>query len=210
MEYQFRSSLNGFNRNDVVVYLQNLTEAHKSALLSAQTEASQATEEAARLRNENRLLHMQVADLLAQQKTAEPEAPAEPEPSLEREELAAYRRAEAAERSAAAKAAAIEQEAAARAAALEQAAEEKAAALEQAAEEKAAALEQEAAAKIEQTQRSLNEILTAASTRVNGDGSDLSGRIASVSENLAQIQATLNAMTAFLSDTAASLDALQK
>ena len=74
MEYQFRSALNGFNRSDVVVYLQNLTEAHRGALLDAQTEASLAKEESVRLRDENETLHRQLAEWLAQQE-AEPAQP---------------------------------------------------------------------------------------------------------------------------------------
>lgn len=202
MDYQFRSALNGFNRSDVVVYLQNLTEAHKGALLDAQAEASRATEEAARLRDENRMLHMQLAELLARQREAKPAEPApeEPEaPTLQQQELEAYRRAEAVERTAAEKAAAVEQAAAERAAALERQAAERAAALERETEEKLAA-----------TRQALNGILSSASARVSGEGAGLESLIASVSGELGELQSRLNAMTAFLTETAASLDALQK
>ena len=199
MDYQFRSALNGFNRSDVVVYLQNLTEAHKGALLNAQTEASRATEEAARLRDENRMLHMQLAELLAEQQDAAQSEPAEEAPALQQQELEAYRRAEAAERTAQEKAAAVEQAAAERAAALARQAAERAAALQREAEEKLAA-----------TRQALNGILTSASERVSGEGAGLESLIASVSGELNEIQTRLNTMTAFLADTAASLDALQK
>lgn len=199
MDYQFRSALNGFNRSDVVVYLQNLTEAHKGALLNAQTEANRATEEAARLRDENRMLHMQLAEFLTAQQEPAPSEPAPEAASLQQQELEAYRRAEAAERTALEKAAAIEQAAAEQAAALEQQAAERAAALQREAEEKLAA-----------TRQALNGILTSASARVSGDGESLSDLIASISGELSEIQTRLNAMTAFLADTAASLDALKQ
>lgn len=189
MDYQFRSALNGFNRSDVVVYLQNLTEAHKSALLAAQTEASRAAEERDRLRTENRSL---LAKLDARPADAAPEKPEEP--PLPQKELEAYRRAEAAERSAAAKAADIEAGARARAEAI--VAEAKA---------HAAALEAEATEKLETARRTMQDLLHSASARLGGDQEGLGAMTASVSAQLAALQEQLGGMTDFLRETAETL-----
>lgn len=101
MDYAFRSALHGFNRGDVVTYLQNMTEAHKGALLDARRrrpgQGGGVPPPGGAGRAEGQL-------------TAQPSA--EPEtPDLQRQELEAYRRREAAERTAAAKAEKIEAEA---------------------------------------------------------------------------------------------------
>ena len=57
MQHQFRTALNGFNRSDVVTYLQNMMEAHKSAMLNAQNAEKRAKDEGDRLRRENAQLH---------------------------------------------------------------------------------------------------------------------------------------------------------
>ena len=93
MEYQFRSALNGFHRGDVVAYLQNLMESHRTACLALQTELDRTTAELDTLQERCR--------------KAEANGQSEPEP-LQQQELEAYRRAEAAERTAQARIAALE------------------------------------------------------------------------------------------------------
>ena len=185
MEMQFRAALNCFNRSDVITFLQNMTEKHKAALLDAQAKASTAGEEATRLRVENEALRARLTELQSQPKQ---EAPVEP--SLQQQELEAYRRAiamekEAAEKLAAAEAASAEALRSAEAAAAEKvataeaAAAEKVAAAEAAAAEKLAAAEKEAAEKTEKARAAL-----------------------------AQIQEKVAGLTAFLADTASSIEGL--
>lgn len=164
MDYQFRSALNGFNRSDVIAYLQNLKESHKAALLDAQAVADHAEEEAARLRDENRMLHKQLAELLGKQ-DAEPAEPLSEKSSLSlrEEELEAYRRAEAMERNATLKAANIEQQAAE----ILRNAKDKALSTERQAKDRALEIEIEATTKMEHTKKSVNSVLTQLGTMID-------------------------------------------
>lgn len=120
MDYQFRSALNGFNRSDVVVYLQNMTERYKSMLLDVQTKANAAAEEAEGLRKENEALRAKLDELQQDDNLKAPVAPA-----MQQEELEAYRRAAAKEQEAADKLAEVETLVAERLAAADQESEEK-------------------------------------------------------------------------------------
>ena len=112
--HNFRSALSGFNREDVVHYIEYLNTKHNSALnqlksenqnltdeLNALREKPDLTEECAQLQEENSTLKAQldemaaqVADLTAQLEQAQQVVP------LADSELEAYRRAEKAERTA--------------------------------------------------------------------------------------------------------------
>lgn len=113
--YTFRTALQGFNRTDVVNFIESTTAAHEAALHQLQVENSRLEQQ---LMDANRYideLHQTIADL--QNRAAEPvmEEPAVALPPLEdplpavapvmqndfeEMELAAYRRAEQAERKA--------------------------------------------------------------------------------------------------------------
>jgi uncharacterized phage infection (PIP) family protein YhgE len=110
----FRSAFNGFNREDVVHYIEYLNSKHTGALnqlksenqtlaeeLDALRDKPDMTEECALLREENRELHAQVEELTAkiEELTAQLEDAQQFTP-LADEELEAYRRAEKAERTA--------------------------------------------------------------------------------------------------------------
>lgn len=110
----FRSAFNGFNREDVVHYIEFLNTKHTSAVnqlksdnqsLADELDALRAkpdmTEECAQLREENQELHAQVDDLTAriEELTKQLEEAQQVTP-LADEELEAYRRAEKAERTA--------------------------------------------------------------------------------------------------------------
>ena len=103
--FAFRSALGGFHRGDVSKYISETAAAHQ-----AQTERLQ--EQIAALEQENEALRAQLEALqephaeeeesalieLPEEAPAEEAPPEEPEASLRDRELAAYRRAEAAER----------------------------------------------------------------------------------------------------------------
>ena len=90
----FRTSVGGFHKGDVTDYIARTAQAHEARVTELQARLDALEEENSRLRA-----------LLAEQPTPEeaPEEPSprEPEDSIARQELAAYRRAEAAERLAA-------------------------------------------------------------------------------------------------------------
>lgn len=112
MDRNFRAALNGFNRADVVAYIEECAINHEKALrqlrdentrLRADLEKLQAQQEAA----------LEAAHVSEEPQTEEPEPPVQPDPEPEpevvpiappssssAEELAAYRRAEAVERAA--------------------------------------------------------------------------------------------------------------
>ena len=103
----FRSAFNGFNREDVVHYIEYLNTKHTSALnqlkaenqtladeLAALRATPDLTEEYAQLQEENRNLSAQIEELTGQLEEAQQFTP------LADEELEAYRRAEKAERTA--------------------------------------------------------------------------------------------------------------
>ena len=120
MDRNFRAALNGFNRTDVVAYIEECAINHEKALrqlrdenarLRADLEALQARQEAAR---ETVPEPVEAQEEVPQ--AEEPEVPTQPEPevvpiappaSSSAEELAAYRRAEAVERAARNRAAAL-------------------------------------------------------------------------------------------------------
>ncbi len=100
MEHNFRAALNGFNRADVVSYIEECSINHAREL-------RQLREENARLRSE--LEQLEAARVQPEPLPPAPEPPAPPEPApkpepavsgTSAEELAAYRRAEAVERAA--------------------------------------------------------------------------------------------------------------
>lgn len=125
---KFRTAVSGFNRSDVVNYIEELSMEHKKAIrkltderdrLIAENEALteqnlRAKEDVDSLSEQVESLAAQSAELAAQLKAAEellqeaPQAAEQPQPqpcaeeaSLTRQELAAYRRAEQTERNAA-------------------------------------------------------------------------------------------------------------
>lgn len=130
---QFRSALHGFNRYDVVNFIESASAEHERALREQQKELSALREQVRSLTAENDTLRAEVdslradADALREDAAAsqslldeltaenaslreqlaapaEPEPAGEPEPSTSELELAAYRRAEAVERGAIARA----------------------------------------------------------------------------------------------------------
>ncbi|MBE6948137.1 MAG: hypothetical protein E7454_07840 [Ruminococcaceae bacterium] len=118
MAQNFRSAFHGFNREDVVRYLEYLNSKHNSAInqlksenqtltdelkaLRAQTVSNPAAEaECARLQEENQKLLQQCGDLAGQiAKLQAQMEEAQKNKPLAEEELEAYRRAEQAERAA--------------------------------------------------------------------------------------------------------------
>jgi len=105
MSNQFRSSPVGFNKKDVVSYLQDLDEKHRSEILSLKTELQHMKadyQSALSKINEQVTVISELQDRLNAATTAQ-----EAEVSFREEELSAYRRAEAAERLSSEKAEAI-------------------------------------------------------------------------------------------------------
>lgn len=110
----FRAAFNGFNREDVVHYIEYLNSKHTGALnqlksdnqtLTGELEALRSkpdmAEECAQLREENQELHAQVEELTAQiEELTKQLEEAQQFTPLADEELEAYRRAEKAERTA--------------------------------------------------------------------------------------------------------------
>ena len=105
--HNFRSALGGFNREDVVHYIEYLNTKHNSALNQLKSENQNLTDElnalrakpdmqaeCAKLQEENAALQAQVEALTAQLEQAQQAVP------LADSELEAYRRAEKAERTA--------------------------------------------------------------------------------------------------------------
>lgn len=96
MNHQFRSALGGFDKKDVVSYLQDLDELHRSEVLSLKTELQhlKADYQAALSHiTEQTTMIRELEDKLNTLSTAQEE-----EVSYRDAELEAYRRAEAAER----------------------------------------------------------------------------------------------------------------
>ena len=96
--FSFRTALNGFNRADVIAFLEELTRKHSTELEEQRESLRYANEELERLREELRELR--------EERPAEASAPAEKlpvsetEPVAQEQELEAYRRAERCEREA--------------------------------------------------------------------------------------------------------------
>ncbi len=114
---KFRKSVNGFNRHDVVTYIEYLNNKHRSEINQLQNQLQAATrpvedtglkEENAALKQENEELRARLAELESRPETA-PAAPVGP--SCTEQELEAYRRAERAERLAMERARATSQQA---------------------------------------------------------------------------------------------------
>ena len=105
----FRTSLHGFNRTDVVQFIQKMTTAHEKELRLREEENDRMRQEldtlrdeAAQLRAQNEALTAQVKELLQAalgHPVSEPQAAA-PAADIAEKELAAYRRAEGMERKA--------------------------------------------------------------------------------------------------------------
>ena len=106
--YSFRSALGGFHKGDVTGYIEKIAVQHRSELLECEKMITQ-------LREENHSLQQQLNLLLMSMPTTPPSAPepssaavSEPisqpspaeKPALVKQELQAYRRAEAVERNA--------------------------------------------------------------------------------------------------------------
>ncbi len=97
MGTNFRSAWNGFNRNDVVNYMEECAANYERSLRQLQSENARLREELSTLRA------AQSAPPPAPEPPPEPKpvpAPAPPPPDLTGDELEAYRRAEAVERAA--------------------------------------------------------------------------------------------------------------
>ena len=92
MKMQFRSALSGFNRSDVVQYIEYLNKQHASqiAQLNSQLQAAQNTD--------NSALKQQLEEALERCAQLEAELRQERAPSTTEQELEAYRRAERTER----------------------------------------------------------------------------------------------------------------
>ena len=111
VDRNFRAAINGFNRSDVVNYIEECSIHHERTL-------RQLREENARLRSDLEKVQAEKAALEARQAppaepeptpepAAEPETPSPVEKASSDAELAAYRRAEAVERAARGRAAAL-------------------------------------------------------------------------------------------------------
>ena len=102
---KFRKAVNGFNRQDVVGYIEYLNNKHRSEINQLQNQLQVATRpiEDNGLKAENEALKQEIALLKAQLADAQAKPAAEPTvtpvgPSCTEQELEAYRRAERAER----------------------------------------------------------------------------------------------------------------
>ena len=118
---EFRSALHGFNRNDVVQFIQQQTAQHEKEMRIAREEAARLTQELDNLRRENDNLSAECEGLAARVAQLTQEAAAQPTPAAQPKdldapltptatvveaapssfnelELAAYRRAELTER----------------------------------------------------------------------------------------------------------------
>ena len=104
----FRTSLNGFNRTDVVQFIQKMTTNHEKELKTLREENEKSSEALELLRNDQARLEAQNAELT--EKLAAKAAESSPAPAaaqaapvsaqIAEHELAAYRRAEGMERKA--------------------------------------------------------------------------------------------------------------
>ena len=118
LDRNFRAAINGFNRSDVVNYIEECSINHERALRQLRDENARLRADLEKLQAEKDALEAGQPEPEAPEAevTAAPEAPeaapqteapAAPEPVSSGEELAAYRRAEAVERSARNRAAAL-------------------------------------------------------------------------------------------------------
>lgn len=97
--YVFRTAVGGFHKGDVSAYIAKTAAEHQAQLESMKSQNDELERQLGALRLENDSLRRQLQTdaVEAKEKITEPEVPAE-EVSLQDKELAAYRRAEAAER----------------------------------------------------------------------------------------------------------------
>lgn len=106
----FRSALNGFNREDVVRYIESLNAQHTTLVNQLNSEKQSLVDELNVCRAKQTAdavsalayaaLVKERDDLRAELEALRTQAPAEPQQNITDEELAAYRRAEQAERAA--------------------------------------------------------------------------------------------------------------
>ena len=200
----FRSAFNGFNREDVVNYMEYLTARHaaevnqltseieflKNQQPSVQDapalEAVPAAEETEALRARIAELEERCAGLEAQLKEAAPQPVAADTSANMTQELEAYRRAERTER--------LAQE---RAALIEQIAGENAERTERLAKEHAA-----------QVYNQANSALADATVKVDTAAAEISAMVESAMQQLSQLQAAVTGSKQTLKDAAASLYAI--
>lgn len=127
MDRNFRAALNGFNRSDVVAYIEECAINHEKALRQLRDENARLRADLEKLQTEKAQAEEARAEepvepAAVAQPAEEPAAPEQPEPAAEpapevvpiaapstnsAEELAAYRRAEAVERAARSRASAL-------------------------------------------------------------------------------------------------------
>ena len=113
LDRNFRAAINGFNRSDVVNYIEECSINHERALRQLRDENARLRADLQKLQAEKDALEATPAEPEVPEPEAEPqpepisEAPAVQEPISSAEELAAYRRAEAVERAARNRAAAL-------------------------------------------------------------------------------------------------------
>ena len=182
---KFRTSINGFNRTDVVNYVESMALTYQKELrqlrdenakLSAENSSLSAEKDALTVQNES--LSVELASLREQQNnvsntSTEPESDAEVvAPTLEedsacgeQQELAAYRRAEQAERNAAARAKRLRQQ--------------------------------------------LDALCDSARSRYQDTGEELSALAADLSENLSRLQDSVAEIQLIFEQTEDAFDALE-
>ena len=170
--YTFRTALQGFNRSDVVQFIEATTAAHENALHQLQMDNSRLQQQL----DEANAYIAQLQQNLAQARTAgepapyvpeelpplQPECPpAQPTPDFEELELAAYRRAEQTERNA---------------------------------RQRAAQLCQQIESMVQQSSRALD----ANRQTISGLSEELSRNIAALQHAMGQIRTTLEQSTGFM------------
>jgi len=92
IKYSFRTAMGGFHKGDVVNYISQSAAIHQKKVSDLETQILSLREENAALREQLYTLESEAIE------ASVPEVPAAEEETLESRELAAYRRAEAAER----------------------------------------------------------------------------------------------------------------
>lgn len=111
LDRNFRAAINGFNRSDVVNYIEECSIQHERALRQLRDENARLRSDLEKLQAEKEALEAEQAEPETPAAETEPEpaveVPAAPEPASSGDELAAYRRAEAVERAARNRAAAL-------------------------------------------------------------------------------------------------------
>lgn len=115
--YSFRTALQGFNRTDVVNFIEKTTAAHENDMRQLQLENSRLAQQLqdanayiSQLQQSIAVMQAEPAPVAPVQSTLPPLEPETPTSQYEEMELAAYRRAEQAERNAKERAAAFYQQ----------------------------------------------------------------------------------------------------